>query len=543
MKRVWKELRAGRSRVAGHPFFDWLNSETVPLERRFVFSPVMIDFIMGFADLNKWFLSYPEPQNELERAINQHTEEDRTHSRLFYENWYTLPLGELAAWSPGKMLWWLFHSHDAEIVRRFGMDLLRLSAKHSDPLVRFPMMEAIEICGDVFFGHTAPIAAELSKKHNLPHDYYGKYHRDRETGHLQADEAPLLRQTLSPIQLAEAQLAVEHVFTMFLKVLDQLRDYGERSADYRKMLLDLDGEHLDAIAPPLNRNTLAAMTEALEPPSSAPPSLSQLSVLRHLQEKISRLSQHPFLVWLRGTDDVEPRDRLRGFVALWGVDIAGYKDFNELVLRYADPQSELERALNEWTEKLATHGSLFLRDWQALKVDEVLTWDAGETIAFYFLGNETEVHRRNMAKVKHHAFRNENPLVRFWLIKALEDSGEALFAATAPLARAVEEQEEVTLDYWAHRHHVAEAPGAANPQELTTLFLAQPLSAQQRTECCAIIDTIFENMAEQFDLSLATAWRQKCVKQSRTLPPSRSTLIAARAVEPGEAEVAEQQAG
>jgi hypothetical protein len=544
MKRVWQELRAGRSRVQNHQFFDWLNSETVPLERRFVFSPVMIDFIMGFADLNKWFLRYPEPQNELQRAINEHTEEDQTHSRLFYENWYTLSLGELAAWSPGKMLWWLFHSHDAEVVRRFGMDLLRLSARHSDPLVRFPMMEAIEICGDVFFGHTAPIAAELSKKHNLPHDYYGKYHRDRETGHLQADEAPLLRQNLSDSQLAEARLAVEHVFTMFCAVLDQLLDYCERSADYRKMLLDLDGEHLDAIAPPLNRNTLAAISDALVPPSSTPPSLSQLAVLRHLQEKTARLSQHPFLTWLKGTDDVEPKDRLRGFVALWGVDIAGYKDFNQLVLRYPEPHTPLEQALNEWTSNLATHGSLFLRDWQALQIDEVLAWDAGETIAFYFLGNETEVHRRNMAKVKHRAFRNENPLVRFWLIKALEDSGEALFAATAPLAHLVEAQEDVTLDYWAHRHQLAETPGSASAHDIASLFLAQPLSAEQRSECCEIIDTIFENMAEQFDLSLATAWRQKCVKQSRSLPPSRSSMIAARPVSAHDLiEEAEQQAG
>ena len=529
MKRVWQELRAGRSRVAGHQFFDWLNSEAVPLEQRFVFSPVMIDFIMGFADLNKWFLSYPEPQNELERAINQHTEEDRTHSRLFYENWYTLPLGELAAWPPGKMLWWLFHSHDAAIVRRFGMDLLHLSARHSDPLVRFPMMEAIEICGDVFFGHTAPIAAELSRRHHVAHDYYGKYHRDRETGHLQTDEAPLLRASLSPLQLAEAQLAVDHVFTMFCAVLDRLLDYGQRSVDYRKMLLGLDGEYLDAVSPAPHRTA--------PPPAlgvTAPPALSQLSVLRHLQAKVARLSQHPLLSWLRGTGDVEPRDRLRGFVALWGVDIAGYKDFNELVLRYEDPQTLLEQALNQWTENLATHGSLFLRDWQALGMDEVLAWDAGETIAFYFLGNETEVHRRNMAKVKHHAFRNVSPLVRFWLIKALEDSGEVLFTATEPLARTVEAEAEVVLDYWAHRHYVAEPPGSATPQEISALFLAQPLSAEQRQECCTIIDTIFESMAEQFDLSLATAWRQKCVQQSRTLPPSRSSMIVARAVDLGD---------
>jgi len=540
MKRVWQELRAGRSRVEAHPFFGWLNSEAVPLERRFVFSPVMIDFIMGFADLNKWFLSYAEPENELERAINEHTEEDRTHSRLFYENWYTLPLGELSSWPPGKMLWWLFHAQDAEIVRRFGMDLLRLSAKHRDPLVRFPMMEAIEICGDVFFGHTAPIAAELSRRHNVPHDYYGKYHRERETGHLQSDEAPLLRSSLSASQLSEARLAVDHVFTMFCAVLDQLLDYSERSADYRRMLSGLDGEYLDAVAPPQGRITLTAATEAAAAP--APPALSQLSVLRHLQEKVARLNQHPFLAWLRATDDVEPRDRLRGFVALWGVDIAGYKDFNQLVLRYPEPQTPLELALNQWTENLATHGSLFLRDWQALKIDEVLAWDSGETIAFYFLGNETEVHRRNMAKVKHHAFRNASPLPRFWLIKALEDAGDALFAATAPLAYAVEAREDVTLDYWAHRHHVAEPPGNAGPAQICALFLAESLSAEQRSQCCEIIDTIFENMAEQFALSLETALKQTCVRQSRSLPPSRSSMIAARVVGMAQ-EVAEKQAG
>jgi hypothetical protein len=109
-----------------------------------------------------------------------------------------------------------------------------------------------------------------------------------------------------------------------------------------------------------------------------------------------------------------------------------------------------------------------------------------------------------------------------------------LFTATEPLARTVEAEAEVVLDYWAHRHYVAEPPGSATAQEISALFLAQPLSAEQRQECCTIIDTIFESMAEQFDLSLATAWRQKCVQQSRTLPPSRSSMIVARAVDLGD---------
>jgi len=38
----------------------------------------------------------------------------------------------------------------------------------------------------------------------------------------------------------EARLAVDHVFTMFCAVLDQLLDYSERSADYRRMLSGLE---------------------------------------------------------------------------------------------------------------------------------------------------------------------------------------------------------------------------------------------------------------------------------------------------------------
>ena len=53
-----------------------------------------------------------------------------------------------------------------------------------DPLVRFGMMEAVETCGHVFFGHTAPLAAELSRRTGAALRYFGPFHLALETGSL-----------------------------------------------------------------------------------------------------------------------------------------------------------------------------------------------------------------------------------------------------------------------------------------------------------------------------------------------------------------------
>src|SRR5262249_40852052 len=153
----------------------------------------------------------------------------------------------------------------------------------------------------------------------------------------------------------------------------------------------------------------------------------QRPLVQQLERRLAGLRAHPFLEWL-GTDELPaPIEKLRRFVALWGMDITSYRDFNELVLRYPTPRSADERAINAWTEELATQSALYLRDWRALGMDRFLRWDAGETIAFYFLGQQSEVHRHNMARVKRYAFRHKQPAVRYWLMQALESSRATLF--------------------------------------------------------------------------------------------------------------------
>jgi hypothetical protein len=149
----------------------------------------------------------------------------------------------------------------------------------------------------------------------------------------------------------------------------------------------------------------------------------------------------------------------------------------------------------------------------------------GQTVAFYFLSEETEVHRRNMAKVKKHAFAEPDPVVRWWLIRTLESAGEPLFACTKPIAEAVEKKLGGVLNYWANRHYLAEDPSLPGLPAGEYPFLEQALDEDQRRKISAIIETVFDNMEEQFSLSLRAAVSGVFHHAASTLPPPRHSHV------------------
>lgn len=513
MKRVQALFAEHRARIATHSFFDWLGGSPLSPRDRFSFTPLMVDFTMGFADMNKWFLGYEKPQNDLERSINQHTLEDRTHSRLFLENWHALGLDQQLDWSTSQTLWWLYQSEETLPVRRFGWDILRLSVQYPDPLVRFALMEAIEICGDVFFGNTKKVATQLSRQTGIDYRYYGEYHHARETGHLHTDESPFFAAHLSAVQHTEAKLVTERIFSGFITVLDHLLEYCQRSAKSNpQQLRDLQQQGEQALIP---RQGLVK-DRSLATLAAQPLSRSQAPLLDFLSERKTQLARHPFLTWLNGDDGaVGSADKLRNFSALWAIDIAGYADFLQLGLSYADPQTSSERALNRWLTPLASHGILYLQDWRTLGLDRTLDWTGGQTIAFYFLSEQSEIHRRNLAKVTRFAFMNSSVLQRFWLAVAFESGGDPLFDSLSPIVASAEGQTG-PLNYWAERHAL---PGSV-PFELPPFALmAEEIDSHEQRCISEMIGTLFDNFDQQFTLSLAEAQRAAFSETPATLPP------------------------
>ena len=92
--------------------------------------------------------------DEFKRAINKHTFEDATHSRLFLEDWRKLGLDSRLGWGAGDTIAWYYASRETEIFRQYGMEVMKMCALHEDPHVRFSFMDAIEACGHVFFTST-----------------------------------------------------------------------------------------------------------------------------------------------------------------------------------------------------------------------------------------------------------------------------------------------------------------------------------------------------------------------------------------------------
>jgi hypothetical protein len=510
MQNIFALIERRKSEIAGHPLYRWLQSEEVPLEDRFIFAPLFVTYIMSFRDLNKWFLRYPAPRSELERAINEHTREDATHSRLFLEDWAKLGFDEQLGWRSCRTIEWYYSAPETEIFRAYGMEIMEMCVRHPDPLVRFAFMEAIEACGHVFFAVTSRVATELTARTDLDYRYFGPYHFQRETGHLVAEADCFEHVALDPGQRSVAERLVHRIFDMFVVENDCLLGYAERARRGDR------GARAGLTAANSNETTTqAARQGAPEPPrrrgaGRIAPTQERIQAL--LEQRKRRTASHPLFAWMRSEAGPPAEQKLQRLVPLWTPDVMGYKDLNRYALAYRDPANRYQRAINRWTADLQSHHQLFLRDWTALGMDEVLGWSASETVRFYCLSGYTELQRRNMATFVKLAYAHPEPALRFWLMEALEATGESFFAATRELAERVERETNRRLDYLADRHQVSHRVLEEDPEADAVFFKGEEISARDSDIARDMVNTVFDCIDEQYTLSLRLAAHQEVMQ-------------------------------
>lgn len=497
MKHVAARIEERKARVAAHPFYRWVQTARAPLDRRFDFAPVLVNFIMTFADMNKWFMRYASPATEYERCINKHTNEDETHSRLYIEDWRKLGLDRRLGWGAGDTLAWYYASPDTETFREHGMDILRMLTCNPDPLVRFALMEAIEAWGHVMFSTTAGVAAELTKRTGTEYRYFGPYHLRRELGHLLAGGKLFENATLDDAQRRDALALVDRLFDIADSESDRLLRFAEG-------VIDAGG-----VAPTARPAPVRERRAGDGPPSRRPAdgdvAASRARVQRVLDERKRAAAAHPLFRWMRDERDGSAESRLQRVALFWAPDCMGYRDLNAHALTYASPRDASERALNRWVADLGTHHRLFLQDWSRLGMDERLGFSASDTIDFYCRSAHSEEQRRSMAEFVKLAFLHPDAPLRFWLLEALEASGEAFFDNTQRLARRVEAERGVRLDYLANRHDASHAPLAPDPEADAVSFKSSPLTPEQADVAVAMVNTVFDRLERQFTASLEQA--------------------------------------
>ena len=171
-----------------HPLLDFImNDNSIPAQRRISFAPYLSFLAMSFADiLDSWIL-FPNPQNELEKRINRHIEEDDFHYNLFLhdiEGVLGLSLDDFGSYSAVMRHLW---GDDSRAIRQYIYGWLDCMARHNDPILTLTSLEALEAGSLVLFESTSKLVRqESSELKELK--YFGQVHLRLEKNHSRYEE-------------------------------------------------------------------------------------------------------------------------------------------------------------------------------------------------------------------------------------------------------------------------------------------------------------------------------------------------------------------
>lgn len=310
MHEVMAFRDARQAELEKHPFFTWLHSDRVPIEKRFQFAVSGVYFIAQFRDMSRWVLRFDEPKNEFEWIITHGTYEDEKHSQVFLETWRDLELDTVLNWRASDLLWWMFLSPDQEVFRANGIEFIALSvADNDDPLIRFGHHESGEATGHVMLGNSAKLTPELTQLTGRPYRYFGPEHLSWETGHVGNIEGVFEKIELDPSRRELAISLGARIFNVFDRVFDGFLDYAHRYVEH-------------GTVPTRPQPTRIAQDDWTAPKLTVEP-VDHLDVQAFdtLRSATAAVERHPFYEWLTTATGLTPRQRLQRFIPMWVFDI------------------------------------------------------------------------------------------------------------------------------------------------------------------------------------------------------------------------------
>ena len=209
--RMKKALQLARNRVQdqeNNPFIKWLADDAVSLDDKLSsWLPCCLMFAFGFKDLNNMVFRYEDDDakhNPYCEVINNHTYEDENHWPWLLADLKTLGIDRDVRLSSLMKFLWSDHTRQQRWAN-YRMSQLALQAK--DPLVRYCLIETIELFGHYLFGKLASISAAYERESGKRLVYLGKTHFEKEQGELanQADN------TQEEMQLVEFDSATREL--------------------------------------------------------------------------------------------------------------------------------------------------------------------------------------------------------------------------------------------------------------------------------------------------------------------------------------------
>lgn len=202
--KLKEEFTYGALKFQNNPLHQKLKSNAQVLDK-LAFVPRMLFFVMGFKDLMQ-VVRYDNPENDLERSVNTHSDEDSNHWE-----WYLKDLeymsGQFKHNESANLVSDIWSDESLE-VRKTIYAFARHIENQPNPVARMLMVEVLEITFDKFKEALHPVLKAADLYDRL--DYFGKKHQETEENHttgISEDEiAGLIAQL--PEELKEEMLVV-----------------------------------------------------------------------------------------------------------------------------------------------------------------------------------------------------------------------------------------------------------------------------------------------------------------------------------------------
>lgn len=222
----------------------------------------------------------------------------------------------------------------------------------------------------------------------------------------------------------------------------------------------------------------------------------------------SRLHQsartNPWLLHLQD-EQATPLKRLTGWLPCGAPFIMGFKDFNNVTLRYPDDEASrdpLKQAINAHADEDGKHWAWYIGDLKKLG------WDTEMKVTdmFRFLWGKDTVHqRKGIYALTVLAHENTDPVMRYCLIQAIEVAVTYIWGLFAKLAVTHEKETGRRLVYVGEIHHRREVGQvlvtASDGSVLSThhddhdvLFGAIRLDEAQRNKAVEIMNLVYETL-------------------------------------------------
>ncbi|MER7826256.1 hypothetical protein ABTX85_27265 [Streptomyces sp. NPDC096097] len=411
MKQVMRLIESLGGSHAQLPFLRWLGeTDVVPAERKLRIGLLCAPFAMSFRDINVYHVSYGDDADMTpqQRLLSEHAAEDGTHSKLFLRDARTLEWDALTGFSAGQSLYWLTAHPHTEVDRAVAIRLAAQLASTSNPRLRYPLVETIEVTGHAFFAQIVKPARQFEEMTGKPLVFWGDGHLEMEAGHTTGDESAFEGE-LTP---QERTAAVGMVFDLFIDRERQCNTWlhwGQKAeaADPSGVFATrLDQSSLPTEPGPTMWETA---TQLKTHPSHKP----LLDRLNHQLDDLARVTRAN----RASSNRNDPLSLLRSALLFSAVETAWLPGIFRYVLPYPSPLGADEAAVNELAASLPVllPPAGTSQDWRLLAMDTWLEWGFADTIEFLHLNEATEPTRELRAAVTRHLAQTSDPLVRAWI--------------------------------------------------------------------------------------------------------------------------------